>query len=688
MAGISALVECLTDDLNDAPTLFRALTKSLSNVSALAKTQTIGLVGLEGYEMLYKKLPWHVVEEFMVRSLEDDQSDGRRRGLIRLLHRLEVDSLAPGWCGQQAIKFLDFQDPGDTQWLLETLVSDVPSFIDNVIPVLESRKLSQFFWVTFIRTLRQESSKFGGLEQSKSSVDKLVCQCLHIIIHNLNAFPSYTTCYPAGDNMTGKQNLLKIFELCRETDNMALTTLIMSKMRRAASEMPNQDFKQFFLVLVPLAIEVVTSTDDPSLRFHVGVYREFLVNILDAILQIPAAHSSCQSCELKIRIRPTDSTSSQPDGPIATPGCDILNDDNVSTILLVVQKLGGIENLNQFTTAFAKHKRVVVENFARAVAARFKPLQKDPGPEHATYDRTMSSLIASDKTVQSLSREDLLDYLRLCVDVGAVTRFKTLLDACQSHRVSDSIQLLPGLSERMCQDSESVRLFSPAFGMFSRHTLKSWATRLNHCRTTIFKQLLAFGCLSEGRELSQCEHGCLEVRKFMIDDWYTSCTLNKRKSESRKHVELYLELLKCNGAGSEPLLIWRTDVSSRPHTLVITKTSHQLCWNFRRQIAHAKGHLSTIGPLEARRILGTDHDFIVNEIETASWPKLPVDAELPMCAESSTANKRPANAGSSEGPAAKRARSEMSSNATDEDELGDDSDADSDWRPESRSKLH
>ncbi|KAF7290797.1 hypothetical protein MIND_01320700 [Mycena indigotica] len=314
----------------------------------------------------------------------------------------------------------------------------------------------------------------------------------------------------------------------------------------------------------------------------------------------------------------------------------------------------------------------------------------------------MSDLIADDdKAVHSLSSTDLLKFLQLYLDVGAVNRFQALLLLC--HPAVDFVYLIPQLAEQIRKSEPVVAgLFLPAFELFARRTLKSLATTLRECRKTDLKQLLTFGCPSDDQELPKtCEHGCVEVRKFLIEKGAypglpislreSPTLLINRKNESRKHVETYLEHLRL-ACTRDSLLTWRTDVSGSPHTLVITKASDPF-WSLATQIPRAQGYLSALGSLDAqKRILDNDYAFIAREINKASWPNPGSQMTLGTGSPASgypTASKRLGSvvASDEEGSAAKRARSESEALSSIDTDNDSDCNSDEDWRP-SRSRLH
>ncbi|KAJ7054939.1 hypothetical protein C8F01DRAFT_1259353 [Mycena amicta] len=542
---ITALVQGCADPDNDPATCLRLLRSAIEVSGVGAQRRTIGLLGLEGCRLIFSTLPSELTMPFFAQILRDDESNLRRHQLICRLRDLGIDAVAPGWRQTQeeiALRSLASVDGDDIPWLLEILLSSgADSFVDLIIPQLHAHHLTQYLWVVLIHAIRENKAKI-----SRHAVNRVVSRCLEVVVHDLPAFPEPTTCYPEGENTSGEENVLKVLRLCQETNNIGHCSPVYVKMRQVVRrESGNRTFKTLYIALAPFAMEIVKS-ENPSAQFYIETHKEVLGDALNSITHISKAQCNCSTSWSSSRRNRDD---------LSCP----LNERDTSTILLIANTLGGVENLRHIpglkADSLKKHGHETVKNFIRAVAANFKPQQATNAYE--VYDSAISALIAGIED-QSPSLTKNISFSQLCIDVGAFTAFKTLLVSLRKNASTLDllVPLLPELAKLV--QTESVRpALGSAFEAFARSTLKSFATKLKHFRLSTFDGLQTFGC----QTVDACEHGCREMREFLLGN-RSECDI-PRKSESRKHLQQKLESLPAYRS----LVSWTTLEDSNPYVL-------------------------------------------------------------------------------------------------------------------------
>ncbi|KAJ7886201.1 hypothetical protein B0H14DRAFT_2698032 [Mycena olivaceomarginata] len=597
------------DRWNDVEMLLRAL-------KACGVDKNIDLMGVEGFVSAYQAFGWDALKNFYGDTMQNDESNARRYALLARLTQMGVeedDANVSLWCQEQLKRVLGSLgkvDATQIPWLARAGLAHGGDFLCDVIfPQLQAQKLEPSFWIPFSRCLQQHMkdvpTTFTRL------VGRAIAQSVSQIARDLPAFPTKvgkSTRPNAERQEEDCDSILKVVQLCVETNNEALCPLIFARMRdvaRAGSFNAGPPPWVYYAKLSTSFVrymESITGLDD--------IFQPFFLDAIDSM------------------VSPARTTS---DGKATTP-CP-LSEKNQATIILAARTVccASTSRNQSFKADPPKGQQSsTLQALARYVMKEFSPqLRRDPAAFKAfgqviitlvraaicTFDT--SSLVK--RYIPPTASQRMIAIIDFCFEVGGRSQCQYLLPrfvppptgtTATQHVSGVLAPFLPDLQEYLV--GKDLNFEAEPYKTFAVTVAKLFAEKVmtpKPSEPVPASKLRAIGC--------GCRD-CKELKAFFQSAHAVVCLPAVQKI--RLHLER--ELAKTRAWG----VSWQTVKKGSPRMLEVTKPPAMVAfatWSANSQTG--KTLLLSLGDLAAQtRVLGADHYWVYARIYGAT------DSDLPM----------------------------------------------------------
>ncbi|KAJ6546922.1 hypothetical protein B0H19DRAFT_1163045 [Mycena capillaripes] len=556
--------------------------------------QKIELIGYEGFVSACRRFGWNALRDFCTLAVTNERSKIYRWELIMCLSDLALaDHLMDiqVWCQWQQcamLRSLHQLDPQDVEWLVDVSIiggADLwPQVEVQWLPVAQ-------FWAPFLRQLHCNRTRIAPSDPD--TVCSLVHHALEGIVAELDAFPINTV---NGAQQANWQIILSVINLCLDTDQLALCTIIGQNMRNKAKSggYSPQFLPWTYYLEITRGLEHSFSVRPERLAYvnGLGLFFEDLL-----VFALSPMRSEGGRLVFPCTLTP----------PILT------------NLMTAAKRVGGatfLRGLFEIQPEILHRDRDSLRELARSIIADSRP--SDTSAVYPDY-RSITSLIvdAAGDTfqVEYDGHSEVLDLIDFCLEVEAPpTTYERFLMRVLSppegttlvqHLSKVLVPLLSNLLDTVAHRKTDFK--NSAFERFAATVIRQFAENcmpMKPSRPVPVQQLHAIGC-QEG-----CKD-CMLVKDFALDG--QDVIQIRRPQDERSHLERQLKRYGFDAFG----FTWETIKGGRPYILQIKKPDNIVVFGMWRA-SHLTGMemLTILGSTdEQRRVLGEDYDRVLAAIE-------------------------------------------------------------------------